>query len=527
MLKHLTIVTLTATLLLASCGGEKSDSETIEDLKNSEHWTEDYRPYLKESMSEISGLNLHEFTEAFYHDVEFSPVWVYKDSLTEAGKQLFTEVQGAHRHGLLPQWYQAQLIDSLLRSPQELYKSAKIDILLTDAYLTMASHIRYGAFNLNSGQYRVPKDSLTSDFVSVLMSGKYSPLAALRSIEPNLVEYRLLALACADFVERHPLTDTKFKIENYKSDSVGTATLTKEALIAHGFADSAIFNVDSLYINALKKFQMFHSMGDDGKIGHYTARALNMSNLERWKQIAMNLERWRWRTPFPNTRIYVNIPEFALYYYRNDSLIRRHRVVTGAVTTRTPEFEAKLTYLNVYPYWHVPHSITTNEIMPVVRRDPGYLARNGYSLFDDAGNVVDPNEVDLNRGYYRIRQNYGYGNALGVLAFMFPNPHDVFIHDTPLKFFFTTGVRAYSHGCVRLQDPIDLGKEILKADGNKVVPDSLQSLIDRNIPQNVYLQKKIPIFIEYHTAAATQDGKLMLPLDVYGRDTLTVKMFGK
>jgi murein L,D-transpeptidase YcbB/YkuD len=241
----------------------------------------------------------------------------------------------------------------------------------------------------------------------------------------------------------------------------------------------------------------------------------------------MNLERWRWRSPFPATRIYVNIPEFTLYYYRNDSLIRQHRVVTGAVTTSTPEFEAKLTYLNVYPYWHVPHSITTNEILPVARQDPSYLARNGYTLLDGDGNALDPTAVDLSRGYYRIRQNYGYGNALGVLAFMFPNPHDVFIHDTPLKFFFSTGVRAYSHGCVRLQDPIDLGKEILKADGNKVEPDTLQAMLDRHIPQMIYLQKKIPIFIEYHTAVGTAAGKLLLPLDIYGRDSLTVKMFGK
>ncbi len=273
-------------------------------------------------------------------------------------------------------------------------------------------------------------------------------------------------------------------------------------------------------------------MDRDGKIGLNTSRALNMSNLERWKQIAINLEKWRWHKEFPSTRLYVNIPEFHLYYYRNDSLIRLHRVVVGHPSTQTPEFTAKLTYLNVYPFWHVPHSISTNEILPFARRDSTYLEKNGYSIMTFKGEHVDMSTINLkdyqqNNFPFKIRQNYGYGNALGVVAFMFPNPHDVFIHDTPAKFFFTTGTRAYSHGCVRLQDPVKLARNILTADKNNVNPDTLEVLLAAHTPKMVYLKKRIPIFIEYHTAFSDTLGRLRLPLDIYFRDTAFLSRLDK
>jgi murein L,D-transpeptidase YcbB/YkuD len=523
---------IAAGVILSACEGEQSDAEK---LAESTEWARDYQPYLQEALEAETQLLCKPLVATFYDNVSHSPVWMERDSLNSNGKKMMALLRGAYGLGLDPHNYHLKQVDSLLKLPSDVVsKAGAIDIRLTDAWFAMAAHIHKGQLDPATGNRIVPADSLpgnpAEELAAQLNDGDLTQ--ALLAYEPDNVHYRTLRKACQQFVQTYPLHDSALTVGAYKGDSVATYNKAREALILYGFADSAIRKNDSAFIGKLKAFQEFHALGHDGKIGHNTSRALSMSNRQRWQQIALNLEKWRWHKPFPATRIFVNIPEFHLYFYRNDSLIRKHRVVTGAPTTQTPEFEAKLTYLNVYPYWHVPHSISTKEILPYVKNDPAYLARNGYSIMSlSGGDVMDVSSIDLSKcnvNYfpYRIRQNYGYGNALGVIAFMFPNKHDVFIHDTPLKFYFGTATRAYSHGCIRCQNPLALAKEVLKTDRNKIEPDTLQAIVDRRIPQMVYLKERIPIYIEYHTATTDSSGNLLLPIDVYYRDTSwTRKLF--
>ncbi len=527
------LLLLLTPLLLLRCDSQKDEKEAIEELNASDNWKQDYAQYLEQALDEIQQLQCSSKVIDYYRTQKFPIHWVFKDSLTNEGKAMLKLVQRAFIFGLMPESYSVSKIDSLSGNLNAgLLNAAHVELLLTDALFSMAVHISEGQYHPETFAYHVPADSVSFDFTELMeLALKESPAAALGFVEPDNYHYKALARGCEYFCNTFSLTDTTFNLSNYKSDSLGTYALARKALVAFGFADTSILNSDSLFKLKLKDFQMFHGMGNDGKIGYNTSKAFGMSNLERWRQIAINMERWRWRNKMPETHIFVNIPEFALYYFRNDSLIRKHRVVVGAATTQTPEFEAKLTYLNVYPYWSVPHSISSKEILPYVKQNPQYLANNGYNILSpDGKEVLDPSTIDFSQYHanyfpFRFRQNYGYGNALGVIAFMFPNKHDVFIHDTPSKFFFTTGTRAYSHGCIRLQDPVDLAKEILKADGNEIEPDTLQMLLDKHVPQMVYLKKKIPIFIEYHTAGADTDSTLVLPIDVYGRDTLYRELF--
>src|SRR5690606_15611907 len=183
---------------------------------------------------------------------------------------------------------------------------------------------------------------------------------------------------------------------------------------------------------ALIKFQELNGLKGDCKIGNYTRDALNTSNYERFLMAVMTLERWKiFELNGESNYIFVNVPGYELTYYKNNKATVKHRVVVGAPDTHTPSFSAKLKYLNINPQWHVPYSISSKEILPYLKRDSAYLSSRGYKLYNNDHELVDENSVDWtsvsqNSFNYKIVQNSGSYNSLGILAFMFPNEHAVF-----------------------------------------------------------------------------------------------------
>jgi murein L,D-transpeptidase YcbB/YkuD len=280
-------------------------------------------------------------------------------------------------------------------------------------------------------------------------------------------------------------------------------------------------------VAAVRAFQDRHGLEPDGVLGAGTLAALNVPVESRIRQLEINLERRRWLPAELGPRhLFVNLADFSLRAVEEGATVRRFRLVVGATRTRTPVFAAAMTYLEINPNWDVPHRIASRELLPRIKADPAWLARNHYVLFPNTGPAtpIDPaqvawREVTAARFPYRLRQLPGDDNALGRIKFMFPNPFDVYLHDTPAKALFARPVRAFSHGCMRLENPFALAEWVFQATGTPGwTAERLQGAVADGQRQVVPLAAALPVYVGYATAFVGADGRTQFRPDLYGRD---------
>jgi murein L,D-transpeptidase YcbB/YkuD len=282
-----------------------------------------------------------------------------------------------------------------------------------------------------------------------------------------------------------------------------------------GNIDSTLY--DDEVRDAVRAFQTSADLDADGNVGPFTVRALNGEKAPEAKKagktediIVVNMERWRWLPrDLGENHVIVNIPDYRLTLYHDGSVYWSTKIVVGQPAKPTPLITAEMKFITVNPTWNVPPSIIENEYLPALREDPTALDRIGLKLEESPDGTV------------RIWQPPGAANALGRIRFNFPNKFLVYQHDTPDKYLFAKSKRAYSHGCMRVQDPVTYAEKLLsltlpqehytEARIQKMYGDSE---ININFPQS----KFIPVHITYQTAFVDQDGKLQLRDDVYGRD---------
>ncbi|MGC2275682.1 MAG: L,D-transpeptidase family protein, partial [Candidatus Binatus sp.] len=280
-------------------------------------------------------------------------------------------------------------------------------------------------------------------------------------------------------------------------------------------------------VDAVKHFQHRHGLDTDGVLGKGTVSELNVPLKMRVLQLQLTLERYRWIPPdFPEPPIIVNIPEFQLRTMRRQpaSYLTMRVVVGKAMRTQTPVFAQNMKYLIFRPYWLVPTSILRNETIPKTRRNPDYLAANGFEVVDGNGNIVPSSPASddvidgLRSGSLRVRQKPGPKNALGLVKFIFPNQYNVYLHSTPEPELFSRSRRDFSHGCIRVERPADLAAWVLR-DRPEWTMDKIQAAMNTG-PDNVQVNLKnpIPVLILYSTAVVDPNGEVRFFDDIYGYD---------
>ena len=244
----------------------------------------------------------------------------------------------------------------------------------------------------------------------------------------------------------------------------------------------------------------------------------------RYEQVGVNLERWRWEAlPAADSNyVLVNLPACELLVVARDSVLRRHRVVVGKPDTPTPTLSSRIDHFTLAPDWHVPRSIAVKEMLPRLQHDPGYLARNNYALYDGRGRLLDPSGikwalVSAQNFAYTVRQSAGCENALGNIVFRFANPYSVYVHDTPLRQVFAQPYRALSHGCIRLEQPMQLAAYLLRRGGQPVQLPTEAECARQPRPRDVPLRWPIALFVRYATCTA-EGGRLRFLPDLYHRD---------
>jgi murein L,D-transpeptidase YcbB/YkuD len=263
----------------------------------------------------------------------------------------------------------------------------------------------------------------------------------------------------------------------------------------------------------------------NGKISSALVNKLNDTDKEKFIRIAITLDKFKILEPLPEQYIWVNIPSYYLQVKDSDSVILTSRVVVGKPETKTPIITSAITDMITYPKWHIPESIIKKDILPGLKKDPGYTLGKGYTLTDNEGNEIDPYTVSwakFKEGIpYRVIQGSGDENALGVMKFNFPNKHAVYLHDTNQRYLFSKSSRALSHGCVRVQAWQELTNFILRNDSvysEKAIPvDSVNNWLALKEKHVIPVRKKVPLFIRYFTCEG-KDDKIVFYEDVYGED---------
>ncbi len=295
--------------------------------------------------------------------------------------------------------------------------------------------------------------------------------------------------------------------------------------------------LDSIALaDAVKNYQKENDLTVDGKAGDGTLRVMNTTDEDRFAQIAITLDKFK-QLPdnMPARYVWVNIPGFNMYLREGDSITIQSKIIIGKAVTRTPLLTSAISELITYPQWTVPTSIIAQEILPAVKKDPGYLAKKGFSIIDKEGNEVDPYTVDWSKYTkgipYRVVQGSGDDNALGILKFNFPNKYSVYLHDTNQRYLFAREMRSLSHGCVRVEAWDKLAQKIiqydhkLKPDGcPSAVEDSLNSWLTQKVKKHISVKNRLPLYIRYFTAEA-KNGKIRIYDDIYGDDRQLRKQF--
>lgn len=475
---------------------------------------------------------------SYYEDPANHPVWIENGRPSEAAKDLYAAIGRAAEDGL----DEADYMPRALAQPQRISgdeDAAGYELAMSQAFLSFARDLHAGQTSPAIGSStivipRKPVDAVV--WLSMIRDqGVTKALDALRPSHPQYFQLRQMLKGYRTLAARGgwPAIGTGPSLKPGMNDPrIGEM---RANLKARGY--SGIDNADADFYDdgiaaVIKHFQRRHGLDVDGVAGPATIAALNVSADERVKQIIVNMERWRWLPEALGGRhVFVNQAGFEMFLVDAGALVARHRVIVGKPFHQTPMFSDKISYAEFNPTWTVTPAIAAAEFLPKLRADPGYLARNDYVLYGGWGAgapIIDPWSVDWSqvsgKGFpYRIVQQPGPKNALGVVKFMFPNKFNIYLHDTPSRQLFAQTGRAFSHGCIRVHEPVRFAEKLFGLD-NSLTPAKIKSLIDGKNTATAKLKSKVPVHLTYFTVWIDEDGLPNFFPDIYERDRLVTRL---
>jgi len=473
-------------------------------------------------------------------------LWVGETGLTERGKAVVAELQKADDYGLRASDYRLPDLAALgTQGAGAAEQLADAEIKISYAVLDYSYDARGGRIQPQRISKNLDPTLALPDPLEVIesISFRSDPAAYLRSFQPAQPQFELL---------RKKLIELRGGGQVVPAEDKPTVMIPNGPALKFGVVDSQVALLrtrleipegqnpnlyDEAVLKAVKQFQADHNTAPDGVVGPGTRRVLNQPHLRnvgspsQINAILLNMERWRW-LPHDQGSFYVqvNIPEFMLRVYKDGEVFHTTRVVVGKPDKQTPIFANEMQTVVFGPYWNVPTSIKVEEIRPYVRPDGGWFGGGGWNTtvfqrhdlrIKYGGREVDPNSLDWNRVDIRnlhLYQPPGPRNVLGRVKFVFPNKHDVYMHDTPQKHLFAKEVRAESHGCMRVQNPDQLAAVIMSHDQNWSQARTM-SAIENGYDQQIALHRKVPVYITYFTLRVNDDGSISTFRDLYGHDS--------
>ena len=470
----------------------------------------------------------------FYGARHFEPLWLSEDAdgqvvFSSNAQKIIDVFNKAELEGFRPSDYITPEIDvtKVGKDPASL---AALETAFSAAAIRYAQDAfggRISPLAVNKTWTITPKKINEAELL-VKLAESSDPGKVLLSLSPTQPEFLGLKQALAKFYDGSVI-DAAITIPDGKLLKPGMqderVTLLRQRLdvpepeIPETAGAEAVVDItyDEPLVEAVKAFQESLGLNADGAIGPATIAALNGGSATTKEDIIANMERWRWEpNDYGDFQVTVNIPEFRLWIMNKDEVHYTTRVVVGTPKHQTPVFNNEIKHIVVNPYWNVPASIAVNEIKPHLLANPGYLSGQNMEMLY-GGKVVNASAIDwtqTNINQFHIRQKPGPGNALGQVKFLFPNEHDVYLHDTPSKSLFARSFRAYSHGCVRVENPMDFADALLALEPDMSAETLRAAFGDKERWFN--LKNKIPVHISYFTLRVDEDGTIRSYGDVYG-----------
>ncbi len=455
--------------------------------------------------------------EMFYSQRRYAFAWYDGKGMTEPAGNLYNRIKNLSQEGLAGEIPFIKSLDSLMEMPdtRDRASSLRTELLLTTMYFYYAEKVWTGLDEGKSTKMEWYLPRKKTNYAAWLDAYLQSPERAMIRDEPVYRQYGLLrtflkkyaALAQQDKWKPLRLSKRSYR----QGDTAGVLVDIKKRL--YELEDLGVNNGDPVFDGDLERavegFQHRLGMKEDGIIGREMIAALNVPVESRIRQMGVNMERSRWLPEsVKGGYLAINIPEFKLHMYMDDSLLWDMKVVVGQALHKTVIFSGAMKYIVFSPYWNVPASILKKEVLPGIRKDSHYMALNHMEW---NGNSV--------------RQKPGPWNSLGRVKFLFPNQFNIYLHDTPAKSLFGEDNRAFSHGCIRLADPMKLALYLLR-DDPKWNEAEISKAMDSGEEQYVSLQKPFPVFITYFTAWVDRAGKLNFRRDIYNRDRRLEALIG-
>jgi murein L,D-transpeptidase YcbB/YkuD len=418
--------------------------------------------------------------------------------------------------------------------------AGELDVWLTYLYMKYASDLADGLSDLAHADpnWRIEPEKFdpARHLEDALQAGAVE--RSLLDLTPQNLQYRRLRQVLSHYKEiaargGWPALPAKLRLKAGQR-SPHTVTLARRLAATGDYAagnvppDGQQATYDTALQEAVKRFQRRHGLTDDGVVGGAVVAEMNVPVERRIREIELNLERWRWLPRDLGSRhILVNIPEYRLEVWEGDRVPLTMRVVVGKQDTPTPIFNDEMTYIVLSPYWNVPPDIAKDETLPEILKDPGFLERANMEVVDASGTPVDPAMIDLeDPASYRFRQKPGAQNSLGLVKFMFPNQYNVYLHDTPTDSLFARASRSFSHGCVRVEQPLALAQYVLR-DQPDWTRERLEEAMHAEEERVVKLREPIPVYLGYWTARVSADGVLQFRKDVYGIDARQTRLLAE
>ena len=480
----------------------------------------------------------------FYGSFNNTLPWLRDSEPTPQALAIIRALKGAETKGLRSEDYDGPRWDERIQTLQHARPAPEPDLVRFDVALTVSamryiSDLHLGRVNPHLFHFGLDIDKkqfALSEFLRLELVDAKDVNAVMETVEPPFPAYhrtidalnRYLELARQDDAEPLPVPA---KVVKPGDSYAGVMLLARRLrLVGDLPPQDKPSSTDVIYqgglVDAMKHFQERHGLDSSGRIDAQTFKQLNTPLRWRVVQLQLTLERWRWLPhQFERPPIVVNIPEFQLHADNEmyQWVLSMKIVVGKAYQHKTPVFANQIKSVLFRPYWNVPLSIQRAEILPHLEKNPSYLAENSYEVVDRNGNVVSEGTVTdemkelLRSGKLGVRQRPGPDNALGLLKFEFPNPYDVYMHDTPAKQLFSRSRRDFSHGCIRVEDPAALAAWVLR-DKLEWTPERIRNAMNGDETVRVYLKTPIPILILYGTAVVQENGEIQFFDDIYGYD---------
>ncbi len=469
----------------------------------------------------------------FYVSRNNAPMWVGATGITPRGRALAEEIARAADWGLDAKEFTLPPLDLGAAPARESLIDAEAKLSL--AALRYARHARGGRIpNPRDMSSYLDRDPQIVSPVKVLekLSATDDPGGYIAGLNPQHEAFKRLRAKLLEIrgaeKEKAAAADQPVRLpEDGPTLSPGqrhphVAILRQRLNVLPTEADAEYY--DDALLTAVKTFQRENGMTADGLVGRRTRASFNGDAPEKRKVdeglLIANMEAWRWMPEdMGETYVWVNLPEFMVRVVKNGAVIHEERIISGKVDNQTPIFSHEMETVVLHPFWGVPESIKVKELLPSLARGSS-LSRQGLRLQYN-GRDVDPTQIDWSRAdirNYHVYQPPGDSNVLGVVKFLFPNKHQVYMHDTPTKDLFNTSTRTYSHGCMRVRNPVKLAEVVLREDKGwdaAKVADLLRSGPENN---NIALEKKIPVHVTYFTAWVDDAGQLQSRPDMYSHE---------